>query len=209
MPTLPLSIDRSATAPLPAQLATQVRALIVNASLSLGERLPSSRALAADLQVSRSVTETAYEQLIAEGWVQTRHGSGTFVATGGFDRSTHVPAKPVAVEPALIRLDAGTPFVDPRYRNGWRRAWREVSAANPPRGYDDARGLPELRVALAERLGRTRGLDVRSDEILITAGTTDGLRHLLPELRPGAIAIEDPGYRAAVATVRSFGRDCH
>jgi GntR family transcriptional regulator/MocR family aminotransferase len=108
--------------------------------------------------------------------------------------------------PALVGLDAGTPWIDPRHAAGWRRAWREVSAARPPRGYDDARGLPELRAALAGHLARTRGLVVDPDEVVVTGGTTDGLRHLLAALPPGPVAVEDPGYRAAVEVVRAAGR---
>lgn len=211
MLALPLRIDRDAPAPLPAQLAAQVRDLIVRGTLSRGDRLPSSRALAADLGVSRSVTEQGYEQLIAEGWLRTRHGSGTFVDTPPGPSTSSVSQQAAATEHStLVRLDTGTPWValpgDPAWERGWRRAWREVSATTPPRGYDDPRGLPALRTALAERLARTRGLIVDPDEIIVTAGTTDTLRHLLPELVSGAIAIEDPGYRAAVETVRTFGR---
>jgi GntR family transcriptional regulator/MocR family aminotransferase len=105
-----------------------------------------------------------------------------------------------------VRLDAGTPWVDPRHAAGWRRAWREVSTARPPRGYDDPRGLPELRAALADRLARTRGLAVDPDEVVVTSGTTDGWRQLVALFPPGRIAIEDPGYRAAVETARGAGR---
>lgn len=208
MPALPLRLDRSSRAPLPAQLSAQVRELILAGTLARGSRLPSSRALAADLGVSRTVTELAFEQLVAEGWVEARRGAGTFVASppgASRGRAEPRPSAP-APSPGLVRLDAGTPWVDPRGLAGWRRAWREVSAARPPRGYDDPRGLPELRVALAERLARTRGLYVDPDAIIVTAGTTDALRQLLPELPSGAVGVEDPGYRAAVETVRSFGR---
>jgi GntR family transcriptional regulator/MocR family aminotransferase len=104
-------------------------------------------------------------------------------------------------------LDAGTPWIDPRHQAVWRRAWREVSVATPPRGYDDPRGLPELRTLLAERLGRTRGLAVDAERVRVTGGTGAGLRHLLAVLPRDAVAVEDPGYRAAVATVRESGRE--
>ncbi|MFD7026377.1 PLP-dependent aminotransferase family protein [Promicromonospora sukumoe] len=109
--------------------------------------------------------------------------------------------------PRYIHLDAGTPWIDPRHLAGWRRAWREVSTATPPRGYPDPRGLAELREALAERLARTRGLTVGPDEILLTSGSTDALRQLLGVLGPGGVLVEDPGYRAAVETIRMSGRD--
>lgn len=207
MPTLPVTLDRSAPGSLPAQLSGRIRDLVVAGTLARGDRLPSSRALAADLGVSRSVTEQAYEQLLAEGWLESRRGAGTYVAASGAGHPA-APRRRTATAPAtLVRLDAGTPWIDPRHAAGWRRAWREVSTARPPRGYDDPRGLPELRAALAERIGRTRGLVVDPDEVVLTNGTTDGLRHLVTILPPGAVALEDPGYRAAVETVRGVGRE--
>jgi len=181
--------------------------MVLSGTLAHGDRLPSSRALAADLGVSRAVTEQAYEQLLAEGWLVTRRGAGTFVAATSGAAAARPRHRSVPAPAGLIRLDTGTPWVDPRHNAGWRRAWREVSAAIPPRGYDDPRGLPELRAALADRLARTRGLDVDPDQIVVTAGTTDALRQLLPELPAGPVAVEDPGYRAAVETVRTFGRE--
>ncbi|WP_137295083.1 PLP-dependent aminotransferase family protein [Nocardioides dongxiaopingii] len=207
MPDLPVVLDRTTSDPLHRQLSARVRDLVADGVLPRGARLPSSRALAADLGVSRSVTEQAYDQLLAEGWLETRRGSGTYVATAGHATAAAPPRRSAPAAPPLVRLDAGTPWIDPRHGAGWRRAWREVSAATPPRGYDDARGLPELRAALAERIGRTRGLRVDPDEVLVTGGTTDGLRHLLDVLAPGSVALEDPGYRAAVETVRAAGRD--
>jgi GntR family transcriptional regulator / MocR family aminotransferase len=205
--TLPVVLDRSAAGPLAGQLSGRIRDLVVAGTLARGDRLPSSRALAADLGVSRSVAEQAYEQLLAEGWLEARRGAGTFVAATGAV-PTAAPRRRTAPAAAdLIRLDAGTPWVDPRHAAGWRRAWREVSTARPPRGYDDPRGLPELRSALAERLGRTRGLAVDPDDVVLTNGTTDALRHLLTVLPPGPVALEDPGYRAAVETVRGVARE--
>ena len=212
---LPVTLDRTSGEPLPAQLAAQVRALVLAGTLGTGDRLPSSRALAADLGVSRAVTEQAYDQLTAEGWLEPRRGSGTYVTA---TRPTGVTSRPTGVTPrptratsrptgVTSRLDTGTPFFDPRLEPGWRRAWREVSVATPPRGYDDPRGVLELREALAARLGRTRGLDLHPDEIIVTAGTSDGLRALLPELRHGPVAVEDPGYRAAAETVLTYGRE--
>ncbi|WP_231482383.1 MocR-like pyridoxine biosynthesis transcription factor PdxR [Nocardioides sp. URHA0020] len=200
-------LDRTAPGPLGVQLSGAIRELVLAGTLGRGDRLPSSRALAADLGVSRSVSEHAYEQLLAEGWLEARRGSGTFVAAGAAAQEATPRRRAPAPAADLVRLDAGTPWIDPRHAAGWRRAWREVSTARPPRGYDDPRGLPELRAAVADRLGRTRGLLVDPDEVVITNGTTDGLRHLLAALPAGPVALEDPGYRAAVETVRGVGRE--
>lgn len=207
MPELPLRLDRGIPTPLPAQLAAQVRALVLAGTLPTAARLPSSRALAADLGVSRFVTEQAYEQLLAEGWTVTRRGAGTFVAARA-DAVRGDPPRPRAPDrpSRLVRLDTGTPWAGAFGDPVWRRAWREVSTATPPRGYDDSRGIGELRVALAERLGRTRGLVVDPDEIVVTTGTVDALGGLLPVLPPGPVGIEDPGYRGAVEAVRGYGR---
>ncbi len=213
---LPLAVvlDRALPAPLGVQLADQVRALIVTGVLPAGERLPSTRALAADLGTSRTVTDQGYEQLLAEGWVETRRGAGTFVASvrhHGTHVHAPVPCPSPAVAPApvaapLVRLDTGTPWTDPRLGPGWRRAWRATSAATPPRGYPDHRGLPALREALAAHLARTRGLVVDADDVRVTHGTVDGLRLLLQVLPDGAVGVEDPGYRAAVTVAHGARR---
>ncbi|HET7387127.1 MAG TPA: PLP-dependent aminotransferase family protein [Nocardioidaceae bacterium] len=231
---LPLRLDRRATTPLGVQIAAQVRGLLTDGVLAAGARLPSVRALAAELGVARAVVEQAYDQLHAEGWTATRRGAGTFVAAVGprpdagrrdsapAGRGRDAAAGPgaAAVAPGRgdsakaagvpgarrVSLDTGTPWVDERLRAGWRRAWRDVAAARPPQGYLDAAGLPELRAELAGYVARTRGVVCSPAEVMVTSGTTHALRLLLATLGPGAVAAEDPGYRAAVATVRQSGR---
>ena len=77
--SLPLTIDRASALPLHLQLAEQFRAAILDGRLRAGHRLPSTRDLARELAVSRSVPQAAYDQLHAEGWIEGRTGSGTFV----------------------------------------------------------------------------------------------------------------------------------
>jgi GntR family transcriptional regulator/MocR family aminotransferase len=209
---LPVTLDRADARPLGVQLADQVRRLVLAGTLAPGTRLPSTRRLAADLGVSRAVAEQAWDQLRAEGWLEARQGSGSWVSGGpgpGTSRArTHATQRQAPHSPRpLIQLDAGTPWIDTRHSAAWRRAWREVSSATPPRGYDDPRGLPELRTLLAERLGTTRGLAVDPDDIHLTAGTTAGLRHVLSALPRQPVAVEDPGYRAAALTVLESGRE--
>ena len=78
--------------------------------------------------------EQAYSQLVAEGWLTGRHGSGTFAASPGLPRSSSPAPTRRLPAPAPVLLDAGTPYIDPLHAAGWRRAWREVSTATPPRG---------------------------------------------------------------------------
>ncbi|MEI8406958.1 MULTISPECIES: MocR-like pyridoxine biosynthesis transcription factor PdxR [unclassified Kribbella] len=204
--SLPLILDRAAGLPLHLQLAEQFRAAIRDGRLQAGHRLPSTRDLAKDLAVSRSVAQAAYDQLHAEGWILGRTGAGTFV-------TDVVPLQPAVrrspapkPDPAadLLTLRPGIPYIGPTPDPGWRRAWREVSAQSPPRGYDDAAGLPALREALAEHVGRVRGIACGPENLLITNGTVHGLRLLLAvTMQPGdRIAIEDPGYLNAVVAAR-------
>ena len=205
--SLPLTIDRTAGLPLHLQLAEQFRAAVLDGRLQAGHRLPSTRDLARDLSVSRSVTQAAYDQLHAEGWIEGRTGAGTFV-------TDVVPLQPAVRRRAAHRPDPGTklltlrpgiPYIAPTPDPGWRRAWREVSTQSPPPGYDDAAGLPALRAALAAHVGRVRGIACGPENVLVTNGTMHGLRLLLTVTRrPGdRIAIEDPGYLNAVVAARN------
>ncbi|HXH79846.1 PLP-dependent aminotransferase family protein [Nocardioides sp.] len=205
---LPLTLDRSDPRSLSVQLADQVRRLVLAGTLAPGTRLPSTRRLATDLGISRAVAEQAWDQLRAEGWLEARQGSGSWVSSGVGARTAPPRARASArTAPPLIDLDAGTPWIDARHAAAWRRAWREVSSATPPRGYDDPRGIPELRALLAARLGTTRGLVVDPDDVHVTAGTTAGLRHVLAVLPSRPVVVEDPGYRAAALTVLESGRE--
>jgi GntR family transcriptional regulator/MocR family aminotransferase len=207
--TLPVRLHRGSGTPLHVQLASQVRELVTRGVLDAESRLPSTRALAADLAVARAVVEQAYDQLLAEGWLVARRGSGTFVAdVGALPGVTPVERRRrEAPTSGLVRLGTGTPWLDPRLQAGWRRAWRDVAAASPPRDYPDPGGLAELREEVAGYVSRTRGLACGADEVMITAGTSHGMELVLAALGPGGVAVEDPGYRAAVAAARHSGRE--
>ncbi|HEY4569436.1 MAG TPA: PLP-dependent aminotransferase family protein [Kribbella sp.] len=204
--SLPLTIDRAAGLPLHLQLAEQFRTAVLDGRLQAGHRLPSTRDLARELSVSRSVLQAAYDQLHAEGWIEGRTGAGTFVTDvaplqPAVRRHTPHPPDPSA---ELLSLRPGIPYIGPTPDAGWRRAWRTVSTQSPPRGYDDAAGLPALRAALADHVGRVRGIACGPENVLVTNGTVHGLRLLLTVTsRPGdRIAIEDPGYLNAVVAAR-------
>jgi GntR family transcriptional regulator/MocR family aminotransferase len=136
---LPIVVDRADGDPLAAQVSTQVRAAVTDGVLHAGDRLPSTRDLAATLGVSRTVVTSAYASLFAEGWLEGRHGSGTYVADVAPARA---PASAIRcaqlAEPrtnsefpdhapgagSLIELRPGLPWaagIDPA---AWRRAWR-------------------------------------------------------------------------------------
>src|SRR6476469_6442376 len=77
---LPVVVDRDQPVPLAIQISAQLQAAVAGSVLRAGDRLPSSRDLAATLGVSRTVVTNAYARLFAEGWLEGRHGSGTYVA---------------------------------------------------------------------------------------------------------------------------------
>jgi GntR family transcriptional regulator / MocR family aminotransferase len=179
-----------------AQLEKRMRELVRDGTLAPGTRLPSSRALADDLGVSRRLVVEAYAQLLAEGYLLARHGAGTYVAANAAV-ADDVSARPPAHAP---RLDffPGSPDLAGFPRTLWLRALRDVLREAPPSAfaYPDARGAPELRSALAMYLRRVRGVVVEPESIVVCAGATQGLALLARTLARsgvGAIAVEDPG----------------
>jgi GntR family transcriptional regulator/MocR family aminotransferase len=188
-----------------ALLEERLRELVRDGSLPAASRLPSSRALADDLGVSRRLVVDAYAQLLAEGYLVSRRGDGTYVA------ATAGAAGAAAQQPPArrLRLDffPGAPDLASFPRTLWSRALREVLRTAPPEAfaYPDARGAPALRAALAGYLRRVRGVVVEPDSIVVCAGAAQGLALLGRALaRRGveAIAVEDPGlppHRAVLA----------
>jgi GntR family transcriptional regulator/MocR family aminotransferase len=199
---LPLVVDRVAADPLSVQVTRQLRAAMREGRVTAGERLPSSRALAATLGVSRTVVTEAYEQLYAEGWLEGRHGSGTYVAHISADLEVSHPSEPVDTwltsRSAGVELRPGVPWVGGLDTAGWRRAWR-AAAAVAPAARPDPRGLLGLRSALAEYLRRGRGVFCPAGRIIVTRGATNGLDLLAAAvLRPGdRVGVEEPGYARA------------
>jgi GntR family transcriptional regulator/MocR family aminotransferase len=176
-----------------ASLERGVRAAIRSGRLRPGDRLPSTRALAADLGLARGTVAEAYAQLAAEGYLTARPGAPTRVAAG------LVPVRPGAAArageaPARLDLRAGTPDVGAFPRAVWLRALRRVLATAPDvaLGHGDPRGRPELRSALAAYLGRTRGVLADPERIVVCAGFTEALALLCAALEARSLAMEDP-----------------
>jgi GntR family transcriptional regulator/MocR family aminotransferase len=211
-PTLPIELHRDSPTPLAVQLADALRAAASAGHLRSGDRLPSTRALADRLTVSRTVTAAAYEQLHAEGWITGRHGSGTYVTTAPPGARSAPARHRVAQATPANRIDLvpGAPWVEGLDRAAWRRAWRAAADA-PPLLRPQRAGLPEYRSAVAEHLLRHRGLvrpsGFAEQDLLATGGTSAAVSELaLAVLRPGdVVAVEEPGWQRAVQAFRSAG----
>ncbi|WP_285779978.1 PLP-dependent aminotransferase family protein [Microtetraspora sp. NBRC 13810] len=217
-PELPLTLVRDASPSLATQLGDQLRAAMRAGVLSAGERLPSTRGLARQLGVSRTVVTEAYQQLYAEGWLDGRHGSGTYVAdlpeiVRPAPATAPAPPRRLRRDPArhagkVVDLRPGSPWTLDYDRAAWRRALRR--AADHPLSPDpDPYGLPELREALAVHLRRTRAVPVDAEGMIVTRGTGNGLGLVTAALLgPGDRAgVEDPGYRVARNTFRAHGAE--
>jgi GntR family transcriptional regulator / MocR family aminotransferase len=201
-PELLVELRRDGRRPLRAQLEDGLRAAARSGRLAAGARLPATRVLAGDLDVSRRLVVDAYAQLVAEGYLVARRGAGTYVAEAA--NAASVPA----AEPAASRLRfdffPGYPDLASFPRRQWLRALRETLAETPHRslGYPDTRGAPELRRALAEHLGRVRGVVADPQTIVVCSGAAQGLVLLARALGAPHLAVEDPGlpqHRAILA----------
>ncbi|MFD6834574.1 MocR-like pyridoxine biosynthesis transcription factor PdxR [Streptomyces diastaticus] len=162
-------------------LTDALRDAVRSGRLAPGTRLPSSRTLAADLGIARNTVADAYADLVAEGHLTARQGSGTRVA----ERAAPVPAAPHRKRPVRVPgragpahdLTAGTPDLSAFPRTAWLKAARRAltAAPNDAFGYGDPRGRPELRAAVADYLARVRGVVADPDRIVVCAGVAHGL----------------------------------
>ncbi len=174
-----------------------LRDAIREGRLHPGTRLPSSRALAADLGVARNTAAEAYAQLIAEGWLASRRGAGTWVAEHRVPPATE-PATSAAHSVAPRHdLRPGVPDLSAFPRAAWVAALRRALATAPldVMGYADPRGLPQLRAALSDYLSRARGVAIAPDRIVICSGFAEGLGLVCEALRHrGVTSLAIEGY---------------
>ncbi|HEX4563941.1 MAG TPA: PLP-dependent aminotransferase family protein, partial [Solirubrobacteraceae bacterium] len=197
-----LELRRDDRRPLRAQLEDGLREAARSGRVRAGSRLPPTRMLANDLGVSRRLVVDAYAQLVAEGYLLARGGSGTYVADAA--GSAGEPDAEPRAAPARFDFFPGYPDLASFPRREWLRAMRDVLASAPASsfGYPDARGARELRSALAEHLRRVRGVVADPRTIVVCSGTAQALVLLARALREPHIAVEDPGlppHRAILA----------
>ncbi len=178
-----------------------LRRAIRDGRLTPGTRLPSSRDLAAQLDVARGTVTSAYTQLLAEGYLTARRGSGTTVAALGPAGACEVPRPP---QRWRYNLRPGLPALSAFPRADWVAAHRAALAELPDDdlAYPDPAGFVGLRKEVVDYLARVRAVVAR--DAVITNGAADGLQ-LTARLLNGSIAIEEPSHFGGSDLLRSHG----
>src|SRR5699024_10170699 len=232
---LPLRVDPDSGENLHAQIFERLRCLIADGCLKPGARMPASRNLATDLGVSPNTVVLVNEHLVSEGYLEMRQCVGTFVAQnllhdGPVQIQPPTPEERVAAKRRRAGLqfrgDAHVvvaPYPDPVRYDFWvgrpdpctlpfriwqqlinRRLYQQRSGIS---GYSDPAGLHQLRSAISNYVGFTRGVKSTPDQVLIINGIQEGL-NILARLfvRSGTkLALENPCYRGAAKVFASYG----
>jgi GntR family transcriptional regulator/MocR family aminotransferase len=209
-PELLLRLDRRLPEPLGSQLERELREAIRSGRLQAGERLPSSRELARELGLSRGLVQDCYGQLQAEGYLTTRVGSATRVATVGA-RTTPAALAPTTPTRPLADFASGVPDLASFPRADWLWAQRELCRRTPTAAfaYPDPRGSPVLHQVLAGYLRRVRAAAADPERIVVCTGFAQGLNLVLRVLVQAGVrrvAFEDPGYGGSGATTAAAAR---
>jgi GntR family transcriptional regulator/MocR family aminotransferase len=192
-----------------AAIEAALREAVHSGRLTPGTPLPSSRALAAELGIARNTVADAYGQLVAEGWLTARPGSGTRV--GERVIAPRSPPKRVAVGAlARFNLSPGEPDLAEFPRSAWQRAARQAmtAAPNDVLGYPDPRGPVDLRQTLADYLARVRGVRTTADRVMICSGFVQAINLLATTLHrngAGRVAVESHGLGLHREVIRAAG----
>ncbi len=194
-----------------ARLERALREAIRDGRLAPGARLPATRALCAQLGVSRGVVVDAYAQLAAEGYLRTRRGGGTTVAAA-VSPARGRPSTPTPAPPPRYDMNPYRPALDGFPRGAWSAALARVLRGTPDErlGYPDPAGAPELRAALASYLGRARGVRAGAERVVVTCGLRAGMDLLWRVLADGGatgVALERPGWAGMYETAAAAGLD--
>ncbi|MEU0657795.1 MULTISPECIES: PLP-dependent aminotransferase family protein [Streptomyces] len=197
---LSVQVDRDSVVPLTAQLQNAIKDMVEDRVLHPGARLPSSRQLAQDLGLSRSVVVEAYEQLIAEGYLDAVRGSGTHVTRqlpAGAGEASLLDPRPAPE--ARWDLRVGIANLSNFPRQEWLTSYTKVlqNVGRDGVDYPPVAGIAELRNELAGYLGRVRSVRTEPGHIMVTAGFAQGLALLCSSFQHQGIhelAIEEPGH---------------
>ncbi|WP_133854298.1 PLP-dependent aminotransferase family protein [Labedaea rhizosphaerae] len=206
---LDLHLDLSPTRP-GRSLAAALREAVVDGRLAARTRLPAARTLAADLGLSRNTVAGVYADLMAEGWLESRVGAGTWVSDQGGTQPRGGQRRVRTANRELIDLRGGLPDATGFPRREWVAAVRAAlaGAAAADFGYPDPAGTARLREALAGYLSRTRGVVTTAAEVVVGQGFGELLVLLCRALQArGAtrVAVEEYGHATHRRLIASTG----
>jgi GntR family transcriptional regulator / MocR family aminotransferase len=180
-----------------AGLTDALRDAVRSGRLAPGTRLPASRTLATDLGIARTTVTESYAELVAEGWLTARQGSGTRVAQRATPRRSNARVVQARRRPTHGLLPGAADFAEFPYGQWLAASRRALSVAAPDAfGYGDPLGRMELRTALADYLARVRGVEAEPERIVICSGFHHGLTLVARTLRARggrAVAVESYG----------------
>jgi GntR family transcriptional regulator / MocR family aminotransferase len=214
--TFEITLDPSQSEPLFLQIAGRVRSAIAAGHLRPGTKLPSARALAAQLAIARGTVDAAYAVLVSECAIETRRSAGTIVS-GSLGSIAEVPEQPAFPFPANPSAEAaaprpfqiGLPALDVFPQKQWANLTAQAARALQPTDWSDIHpnGLAELRSTVAAYLGIARGIRCTPEQVLITAGYQGALALVRTVLvQPGdPVWVEDPGYPMARLALETAG----
>jgi GntR family transcriptional regulator / MocR family aminotransferase len=210
--TVDIHLDLDRGEPLRAQLERELRAAIRSGRLRAGVKLPPSRVLADELDVSRGVVVEAYSQLVAEGYLVARSGHGTRIADG-LAQQPPAPRAPSGAAPRIrYDLRSGVPdlssFPRRELQSAMAAALRDLPDA--ALSYGSRHGARGLRIALADHLGRVRAVVADPERLFVSAGAAHGmgiLWHTLRQRGARRVAVEDPAWPAIPQTIMQAGLD--
>jgi GntR family transcriptional regulator/MocR family aminotransferase len=183
------------------RLYQRIRSLVLSGDLSFGSRLASSRALSDNIGISRNSVLMAFERLIADGWLESRRGSGVYVVYSGRQmanaaKASSAPDQPYA-QPFTLRVPPLDLFPTRVWHRLQSRHWKQMSAAALQES--EPAGWLALREAVAAHVAITRGLQCSAQQVMITSGMTASINLLVRALglRGKEVWIEDPGHDGA------------
>ena len=203
-----INIDRTKNISLTKQIFEQIRLKILKKEITPGEKLPSTRKLASELKVSRNVILDAYDQLKAEGYLDTHEGSGTYIANDTFftnyidSYNYNLDNKVNNIKKKLngktISFDTGVPDLKAFPVIIWSKLIKEASQdiIENDLNYPDIKGSFELRIVLTKYLLKIKGIKCNPGQIIILSGSIQGFfifGELFKTLNE-SIIIEDPSY---------------
>ena len=212
---LAISLDRTSRETLQAQLTRALRRLVNERRLRPGDRLPSSRALARELSVSRVTVTAVYDQLIAEGFVEGRRGSGAYITADLPDLPDRAPRDAARSGARALRPPERVPpfenaFPDLREfpHREWARLFDRLWRSPDPAllGAADPLGWGPLRVAIAHHLHDWRGITCAPEQVVVTSGLVEAVELISTVLAPGSrVLVEEPGYHVLRRVLRECG----